>query len=265
MYGDLVSVIMPAYNCADWIGRSIDSIIAQTYSNWELIVVDDCSTDGTLAVLNKYLQADKRIRSYKLSQNSGAAIARNTAVDHANGVYLAFLDSDDIWKPEKLHKQIRFMSDNCYDFTCTDYGKIDENDEIKNTVIGCKKKYDYDMVLKCCPGNSTIVYNCKKLGKFHAINIRRRNDFVMWLAVIKKAGYAYGLQETLGYHRVRSGSISYKKSDLMKYQWKVYRDIEQLSIIKCCSLMIYKVLAILKLKAAARFSFGSLYRNHDQQ
>ena len=248
MYGDLVSIIMPAYNCAEWIGKSIDSVIAQTYENWELIIVDDCSTDDTLTVIKEYSQTDTRIKWYKLKHNSGAAIARNTAVDKAKGVYLAFLDSDDLWKTEKLQKQIRFMSDNRYDFTCTDYGKVDENDVINNITIRCEKKYDYDMVLKRCPGNSTIIYNCESLGKFHAINIKRRNDFVMWLAVIKKAKYAYGLQEILGYHRVRSGSISYKKSDLMKYQWKVYRKIERLCIVKSLYLMIYKITDTIRIK-----------------
>ena len=146
------------------------------------------------------------------------------------------------------------MVDNEYVFTCTDYGKIDENDNIKNVVVKCEQVYDYDMVLKRCPGNSTIIYNCKELGKFHAANIRRRNDFVMWLAVIKKAKYVYGMPEMLGYHRVRSGSISYKKSDLMKYQWQVYREIEHLSFFKCCYLMVYKVVDTLKLKATVSMS-----------
>lgn len=243
-----MSIIMPAYNCAEWIGKSIESIIEQTYENWELIVVDDCSTDDTFSVIKEYSQSDHRIKWHKLKHNSGAAIARNTAVDLAKGVYLAFLDSDDLWIPEKLQKQIHFMSDNNYDFTCTDYGKIDEHDDIKNIVIRCEKEYDYDMVLKRCPGNSTIIYNCESLGKFHAINIKRRNDFVMWLAVIKKAKSAYGLQERLGYHRVRSGSISYKKSDLMKYQWKVYREIEHLSIVKSLYLMIYKITDTIRIK-----------------
>ena len=241
MYGDLVSVIMPAYNCADWIAKSIDSIIAQTYQNWELVVTDDCSTDDTLSVIQRYSQSDSRIRWFKLPKNSGAAAARNKSVDEANGVYLAFLDSDDLWRPEKLEKQIRFMDDNNYDFTCTDYGKVDEQDNIKDIVIACEKKYDYNLLLKRCPGNSTIIYNCRSLGKFHAADIKRRNDFVMWLSVIKKAKYIYGLNETLGYHRLREGSISFKKSDLLKYQWIVYRKIEHLGLLKSAYLVVYKI------------------------
>ncbi len=249
MFGDLVSIIMPAYNCSQWIGKTIDSVIAQTYINWELVVVDDCSTDDTLSVIQNYSQKDSRIRWYRLPQNSGAATARNMAVDNANGVYLAFLDSDDLWKPEKLQMQIRFMVDNDYDFTCTDYGKIDENDTVKDVVVKCEEKYDYNLLLKRCPGNSTIIYNCSKLGKFHAANIKRRNDFVMWLTVIKTAKYAYGLNETLGYHRLREGSISFKKSDLLKYQWMVYRKIEHLNIFKCIYLIIYKIIETIGLNA----------------
>lgn len=248
MYGDLVSVIMPAYNCADFIGESIESVLNQTYTNLELIIVDDCSTDDTVSVIGRYIANDKRIRLFQLKKNCGGAIARNIAVDKAKGVYLAFNDSDDIWKANKLKKQIRFMSENYYDFTCTDYGKIDENGNVQPVVIHCEKQYDYDMVLKKCPGNSTVIYNCQALGKFHAVNIRRRNDFVMWLAVIKKAKNAYGLQETLGYHRVRSGSVSYKKSTLLKYQWIVYRKVEKLSVIRSCWLMLCKTFSTLSIR-----------------
>lgn len=245
MYGDLVSVIMPAYNCADFIGESIESVLKQTYSNLELLIVDDSSTDNTLSIIKKYAKQDKRLRYIHLKKNCGGAVARNTAVDQAVGIYLAFNDSDDLWKPDKLEKQIRFMSDNNYDFTCTDYGKIDEKSNVLTTVIHSEKVYDYDLILKKCPGNSTVIYNCKNLGKVYALDIRRRNDFVMWLALIKKSQKAYGLQEILGYHRVHLGSISYNKSMLLKYQWKVYRDFEKLNLLKCCWLMIYKIVSSL--------------------
>ena len=263
MYGDLVSVIMPAYNCADFIGRSIESVMNQTYQNWELIIVDDCSSDETALVIQTYAKKDSRIKYHKLKKNSGAAVARNTAVDLAQGTYLAFNDSDDIWKPEKLEKQIRFMEEHHYAFTCTDYGKIDENDTVSDVVVKCAKIYDYDLILKRNFGNSTVIYNCKKLGKFHAANIRKRNDFVMWLAVIKKAKYVHGMPEMLSYHRVHSGSISYKKSDLMKYQWQVYRKIEHLSFFKCCYLMAYKVVDTLKLKTTVSMSNKTMIQKNE--
>lgn len=245
---ELVSVIMPAYNCADYIGESIDSVIAQTYENWELVIVDDCSTDNTEEIIDRYIQKDNRIRYFKLEQNSGAAIARNKAVEVAQGIYLAFLDSDDLWVNTKLEKQIKFMSENGYSFTCTTYGKIDEESNIKNKVIRCKKNYDYDVVLKDCPGNSTVIYNAKVLGKFYIENIKRRNDFVMWLKVIKTAKKAYGLDELLMYHRERNGSISFDKKKLIRYQWDVYRKIEKLSMVKSVYLVVYKISSSLFLK-----------------
>lgn len=245
---ELVSIIMPAYNCEKFIGKSIQSVISQTYKNIELLIVDDCSTDKTADIILGFQKKYDFIKYFKLEKNSGAACARNQAIEMARGVYLAFLDSDDIWLPNKLEHQIKFMEDNNYYFTCTNYGKIDEFDNQKDINISCLEKYDYDIFLKNCPGNSTIIYNAKILGKFYAANIKRRNDFVMWLQVIKEANFAYGLNEILGYHRERDDSISINKKDLVKYQWIVYRKIEKLSLFKCYSLMLYKIIQTIKLR-----------------
>lgn len=236
-----VSIIIPAYNVEDYITDTLNSVINQTYQNWEALVVDDCSCDQTANIIKEFCSQDNRFKYLALTQNSGAAIARNKAIECAVGKYLAFIDSDDIWKPEKLEKQIQFMEQNGYYFTCTDYGKIDAAGNIKNRVIKAKKKYDYNEILKNCPGNSTIVYDCEKIGKVYAEDIKRRNDFVMWLKTIKIAKEAYGLNEILTYHRERNDSISYKKTTLLKYQWKVYRDIEKLAYFKSVYLMIHKV------------------------
>ena len=238
----LVSVIMPAYNCADYIGKSIDSVLGQTYRNWELVIVDDCSTDGTYRIAQSYADKDKRIKVHRLDENSGAAVARNKAADLSGGYYLAFLDSDDLWKPEKLERQIGFMEMNDYLFSCTAYGKVDEHGSILDKVVHCHEKYDYELVLRECFGNSTVVYNAEKLGRVHGADIRKRNDFALWLKVIKLAQNAYGLDEVLGYHRIRNGSISYKKSELVKWQWHVYRNIEKLPYGKCGYLLFQKIL-----------------------
>lgn len=246
---DLVSIIMPTYNCVNFIGDAIESVQAQTYKNWEIIIVDDCSTDNTREVVNSYIKKDSRIRYYKLDKNSGAAIARNTAVSIAKGRYIAFLDSDDIWYPEKLSKQISFMKKNNYTFTCTSYTKIDENDRYLNKTINAVIESDYERILKRNPGNSTIIYDAKVLGKFIIPNIKKRNDYVMWLQVIKKAKLLHGITEPLGSHRVRKGSLSRKKINLVGYHWKVYREIEQLSLIKSSYLIIYWiVVTVLKLR-----------------
>jgi len=240
---ELVSIIMPAYNCGDFIGATLDSVINQSYKNWEVIIVDDCSTDNTADVVQEYIKKDNRIKYHKLEKNSGAAVARNKAVDLASGKYMAFLDSDDVWFPEKLTKQIGFMEQNDYGFTCTSYTKIDEQGEYLNRTIVAQPKRDYDGVLKTCPGNSTVVYNAEKLGKFKIPDIKKRNDYVMWLQVIKKEKYLYGIEEPLGSHRIRTEGISSNKKSLVGYHWKVYREIENLSLLKSSYLMVYWVVA----------------------
>ena len=247
----VVSVIMPAYNVERYIREALESVYKQTYEKWECIVVNDASEDHTGEIIQEYCLKDSRFQCIELEKNRGAAIARNKAITEAKGKYLAFLDGDDIWAADKLEKQIQFMEDNQYDFTCTCYGKIDENGRMLNRVVKVKPQYDYSEILKNCPGNSTVIYNCHKLGKMYAEDIKRRNDFVMWLKVIKKAVTAYGLSDLLTYHRERTDSISFKKIALIRYQWVVYRNIEQLSVIRCIYLVGYKMANGLAIKLGA--------------
>lgn len=234
-----VSVIMPAYNCDKFIDATIQSLFSQTYTNWELIVVDDCSTDRTNEILKYYAGIDKRVKYKRNENNLGAAMTRNKAVSLASGQYLAFLDSDDVWKKEKLEKQLSFMKDNNCTFCCTAYGKIDENGRNLNRAISAESKSDYWGILKNCPGNSTIIYDAFALGKHIIPDIRKRNDYVMWLSVIKSAKTILGMNDLLGFHRVRTDSISSKKTVLLKYHWFVYRRIECLSFIRSAYLLAY--------------------------
>ncbi len=228
----LVSIIMPTYNCGGYIGETIDSVISQTYDNWELIIVDDCSKDDTEKVVKKF-KNDNRIRYIKLERNSGAAVARTEAMKKAKGDYMAFLDSDDLWYPEKLEKQLKFMKENKYDFTCTAYEQIDENGKFLKKIVRPKVKADYNRILLDCPvGNSTVMYNVNALGKYEVPNIRKRNDDALWLQIIKKAGYIYGKDEVLMKYRVRNNSISSNKWSLVKYHWQLYRKIEHLSVVR---------------------------------
>jgi teichuronic acid biosynthesis glycosyltransferase TuaG len=236
---DLVSIIIPAYNCEKFIGLTLDSVIFQTYNNWEAIIVDDCSTDNTARVIKEYISKDSRIKYFRLEKNSGAAMSRNKAIDIATGRYIAFLDSDDIWVPEKLEKQINFMESNKYNFTCTGYSKIDEQGNPLKEYRSAKLKSDYNGVLKTCPGNSTVIYDSANLGKFKIPNIKKRNDYVMWLQILKKEKFLYGYNEALGSQRMRDGSISSNKFSLIKYHWKVYREIENLSLLKSTYLVFY--------------------------
>ena len=199
----LVSVITPTYNCAKFIGETIESVQAQTYQQWEMIIVDDCSTDNTKEIVDKYIKEDSRIKYFCLKNNSGAAVARTKAMELANGEYMAFLDSDDIWTEEKLKKQLAFMKKHDVAFSCTAYEQIDENGKLLNKIIKTVPKADYNRVLLDCPvGNSTVMYNVEKMGKFEVPNIRKRNDDALWLRMLKKEKYIYGMKNTSNYTKM---------------------------------------------------------------
>ena len=231
MENELVSIIMPTYNCAKFIKETIESVLNQTYENWELVIVDDCSNDNTEEIVESF--NDKRIKYHKLEKNSGAAVARTTAMKMAIGNYMAFLDSDDLWKKEKLEKQLEFMKKNNYNFTCTAYEQIDEEGNKLNKVIKTKKKANYNRILLDCPvGNSTVMYNVDNLGKFEVPNIRKRNDDALWLQILKREKFIYGMPDVLMEYRIRNNSISSNKLSLIKYHWQLYREIEPLSVIR---------------------------------
>lgn len=233
MIEKLVSIITPTYNCAKFIARTIESVQAQTYQNWEMIIVDDCSKDNTKEIVEKYMRTDSRIKYHLLSVNSGAAVARTTAMKLANGSYMAFLDSDDVWASDKLERQIRWMSDNGHAFSCTAYEQMDEDDKLIGKIIRTVKKTSYDRLLLDCPvGNSTVVYDVEQMGNFEVPNIRKRNDDALWLRMLKKEKYIWGMPDVLMKYRIRKNSISSNKMRLVKYHWILYRDIEHLSICR---------------------------------
>lgn len=224
---DLVSIIMPSYNTAKYISDSINSVLYQTYKNWELIIVDDCSTDNTDEVVKPFL-SDNRIRYLKNEKNSGAAVSRNYALREAKGKWIAFLDSDDLWEKDKLEKQISFMEKNGYKFSYTDYIEIDENSEpLGVTVTGPKvisktKMFDY-----CWMGCLTVMYDAEAVGLIQIEDIKKNNDYAMWLKVCKNAD-CFLLDEKLASYRKRKGSISnhgYLK--LIKWHYKLYRNAEK--------------------------------------
>lgn len=221
--GDLVSIIMPSYNTAKFISETIESVINQTYSNWELVIVDDCSSDDTDAVVARY--EDKRIRYLKNERNSGAAVSRNYALREAKGRWIAFLDSDDLWAPEKLEKQIRFMEDNHYAFSYTNYSEIDEQSQpLGVRVTGPKRVTKCGMYTYCWPGCLTVMYDAAVVGLVQIADIKKNNDYAMWLQVIEKAN-CYLLDEMLGKYRKRSGSISnHGYTKLIKWHYKLFRE-----------------------------------------
>ena len=206
---ELVSVIMPSYNTASYISDSIKSVLAQTYSNWELIIVDDCSTDNTDAIVAGF--KDARIKFFKNIKNSGAALTRNRALREANGEWIAFLDSDDIWLPEKLEKQIEFMKSNNYVFSYHDFEKIDEaGRSLGVTVTGPEIVTRSMMYNYGYPGCLTFMYNAKFMGLVQIKDIKKNNDYAILLKLCKKAD-CYLLKENLARYRIRKKSISHDK------------------------------------------------------
>lgn len=219
---DLVSVIMPSYNTGKYIKDSISSVIAQTYTNWELLIVDDCSEDNSVEVVRSF--SDSRIILFQNPANSGAAVSRNYALCKAKGKWIAFLDSDDLWAPEKLEKQLRFMKNNGYAFTFTDY-RICLNGQwlpYINTgpdVVTRRKLYNY-----CYFSTITVMYDSDVIGLIQIENIKKNNDYAMWLAAIEKSN-AYRLPECLSYYIKHDDSVSGgSKVKLIKWHYILFRN-----------------------------------------
>ena len=224
---ELVSIIMPSYNTGRFISDTINSVLSQTYTNWELIIVDDCSTDNTDEVVNPFL-TDTRIKYLKNEKNSGAAVSRNRALREATGKWIAFLDSDDLWLPEKLEKQIEFMEKNGYSFSYTNYTEIDEDSASNGVyVTGPKKISKTGMYNYCWVGCLTVMYDAEKIGLIQIKDIRKNNDYAMWLKVIKKER-CYLFDEVLAKYRKRSGSISnHSYITLVKWHYQLFREAEE--------------------------------------
>lgn len=207
---ELVSIIMPSFNTAKYIEESIKSVLAQTYTNWELIIVDDCSTDNTDEIVQPFL-SDDRIKYFKNEKNSGAAVSRNKALREANGKWIAFLDSDDLWLPEKLERQISFMTANDYKFSYTDYEKIDEESESLHVLVGGPNNVTKKVMYRYCYiGCLTVMYDSEFMGTIQIKDIKKNNDYAMWLQLCKKAN-CYLLSENLAKYRIRKKSISHDK------------------------------------------------------
>lgn len=229
----LVSIITPSYNCAKFVEETIQSILSQTYTNWELLFQDDCSTDNTKEIVAKYAEKDSRIKYECNACNSGAAITRNNALRRAKGKWIAFLDSDDIWLPGKLEKQMKFMQDNNYHFSYTGYCEINEQSkEIGKLISGPKHITKVGMFCFCWLGCLTVMYDREHIGLIQIADIKKNNDYAMWLKVCKKAD-AYLLDEPLAkYRRGRIGSIStHGYITLIKWHYKLFKESEQLGVV----------------------------------
>lgn len=230
---DLVSIIMPSFNTGKYITETIESVLAQSYKNWELIIVDDCSSDNTDEIVSTYL-SDDRIHYLKNEKNRGAAFSRNTALREAKGKWIAFLDSDDLWMPEKLEKQLSFMKSNGYFFSYTDYEEIDvDGKQTGVRVTGPRKVKKTGMYNYCWPGCLTVMYDADEIGLIQIENIKKNNDYAMWLKVCHKAD-CYLLDECLAqYRKGRVGSVStHSIKTMIGWHYKLFREAEKQSVVQ---------------------------------
>ena len=242
MKEDLVSIIVPVYNSEKFINETIETVKAQDYQNWELLLVNDCSTDNSRDEIKKYEKEDSRIRLIDLKENSGAAIARNTGMEEAKGKYIAFLDADDLWENTKLKKQIEFMQKNGYEFTFTGYEFADEKGNKIGKVVKVPEKLNYKQALKNTTiFTSTVIFNvAKKKKKLISMpNVRRGQDTATWWKVLKTGIIAYGLQESLSMYRRSNNTLSSNKIKALKRTWDLYRNVEKLSFFTSLYNFVY--------------------------
>ncbi|TDR57259.1 glycosyl transferase family 2 [Halomonas ventosae] len=226
----LVSVVTPSYNSEKYLAGTIDSVLDQSFFDWEMIIVDDCSPDNANQLVESYVAKDSRIKLIKLDENAGAAVARNVAIRAAQGRFIAFLDSDDRWLPDKLEKQLCFMKKYDVAFSYTSYEKLNENGSVAGKV-NIPPKVTYNDLLKVCSiGCLTAMYDTEKIGKVYMPLIRKRQDVGLWLRILKDIPYAHGLDEVLAQYQLRSDSISANKLKAASYTWRLYRDVEKLTM-----------------------------------
>ncbi|MFS0788589.1 glycosyltransferase family 2 protein [Shouchella sp. 1P09AA] len=235
MAAPLVSIVTPVYNCETFLTETIESILNQTYENWELLLINDASSDQSKAIADLFQQQDPRIHLYHLPQNRGAAVARNIGLHHAKGKYVAFLDGDDLWRPEKLARQVQFMEENDYVFTFTSYRIIREDGSERSKIIPAPEKISYDQLLaNTIIGCLTVMLNREALGKLEMPTIRTRQDFMLWLNILRTGTIAYGMNEELAAYRKVGNSISSNKWKAAKQNWEIYRKHEALPFAKAC-------------------------------
>lgn len=244
----LVSIIMPSYNASKFIVASIESVRNQTYQNWELLITDDFSKDNTVELIEKYTLLDKRIKIYALRKNVGAASARNNSLRESKGRYIAFLDSDDLWKPHKLERQIKLMQNNNWAFSFSNYELISEDGKLLNKEIRVPLSVDYKQYLRnTIIGCLTVVIDRHKTGDFEMPLIKSSHDMALWLLIMRRGIKAHGIRKNLASYRLVSTSNTAKKWKAAKDVWSVYRDFEHLNIIRSSFCFLgYSFNAILK-------------------
>ena len=226
----LVSVIMPSYNAERYIAESISSVLNQTYPHWELLITDDCSTDNTVAIARSFAEQDSRIKLKVAEHHSGIANTRNQSLLRMQGRFVAFLDNDDLWVPEKLEKQVRFMMENDFAFSYSAYELIKEDGTPKGKIIKTAGVIDYKKYLRnTIIGSGTIMLDRDKTSPLTMPENATSDDMALWCKILKKGHHAHPIQEVLMKYRVRNNSASANKWKAAQDVWRVYRNQEHLS------------------------------------
>ena len=243
----LVSIITPVYNAERFLSDTIKSVQNQTYKNWEILLIDDCSKDNSAQIIKEFQKYDNRIKYIKLKKNSGASVSRNEGIRNAKGRFIAFVDSDDIWKPEKLEIQIKYMLKENLGFTFTSYRYMKENGVKTNKVAKAPFKINYNGLLKnTIIGCSTVVIDKDIIGEFEMPLVRRGQDTAAWLQILRKEKYAYGIQMDLVNYRLVGNSLSSNKIKALKRTWNTYRNVERLNIFKCSYVFCFYIYNAIK-------------------
>lgn len=230
---DEVSVIMPAFNMAGFLASSMESVLNQSHRALELIVIDDCSTDQTREVANTFAARDSRVRVLHSSENLGGAGARNMGLKAARFSYVAFIDGDDLWDPEKLARQIKVVKEQDAQLVYTAIQKVDSFGHQFGAVQSVERHVDYTTLLaNPLIGCSSVLLDYDAVGRPKMPDIRKRQDFAFWLKLLREGAVAKGIDEPLTYYRVRPGSLSSNKLSAALYTWRVYREFEQLPLLR---------------------------------
>ena len=230
MVRGLVSIITPCYNSAEYITQTIESVLVQTYRSWEMIIVDDCSTDDSVQIISAYQKKDSRIRLYQIKTPSGSPMEpRNLGIGMASGQYIAFLDSDDVWLPNKLKNQIKLFNEKSISLVYSNYEKISETGIRSNRIIRAPSSVTYMELLKSnCIGCLTAVYDVSKVGKVYFEKFRHE-DYVLWLTILRTGCIAKNTNTVEALYRIKKESISANKFAVLKWQWNIYRNFLKLS------------------------------------
>ena len=233
MEKDIVSVIMLSHNSSQFVEESAKSVLAQTYTNWELLFVDDNSKDDTIEKMMELKGNDERFKISQVIYERGTSINRNAALSRARGRWIAFLDAGDVWHPEKLEKQIAFMEGHGYSFSYTSYGLMNERSESRGVVIGGKEHVTYQDMIRCCwPSYVTVMYDAEKVGLVQVRDLKRNNDYALWLSISKKND-CHLLNAALATIRTnwsRLGGLM--RTDKVKWRYEVYRKEEGFGPVK---------------------------------